>query len=75
MEVHKTYACWNSGTCTSSNNAGVPCLTVQQVIDLFNYLIDNIYIQVGTVVFKQSVGIPMGTDSAPLIADHFLFSF
>ena len=51
------------------------CLTVQQVIDLFNYLIDNIYIQVGTVVFKQSVGIPMGTDCAPLIADLFLFSF
>ena len=75
MEVHKTYTCWNSGTCTSSNNAGVLCLTVQQVIDLFNYLIDNIYIQVGSVVFKQSVGIPMGTDSAPLIADHFLFSF
>ena len=67
MEVHKTYACWNSGTCTSSNNAGVFCLTVQQVIDLSNYLIDNIYIQVGTVVFKQSVGIPMGTDCSPLI--------
>ena len=57
---------------TSSNNAGVLCLTVQQVI---NYLIDNIYIQVGTVVFKQSVGIPMGTDCVPLIADLFLFSF
>ena len=26
-------------------------------------------------MFKQSVGIPMGTDCAPLIADLFLFSF
>ena len=47
---------------------------VQQVIDLFNYLINNIYIQVGSVVFKQAIGIPMGTDCAPLIADLFLFS-
>ena len=39
------------------------------------YLIDNIYIQVGAVVFKQSVGIPMGADCAPLIADLFHFSF
>ena len=48
---------------------------VQQVIDLFNYLINNIYIQVGSVVFKQAIGITMGTDCAPLIADLFLFSF
>ena len=48
---------------------------VQQVIELFNYLIDNIYIQVGSVVFKQAIGIPIGTDCAPLMADLFLFSF
>ena len=33
------------------------------------------YIHIGSVVFKQSVGIPMGTDCAPLIADLFPFSF
>ena len=27
------------------------------------------------MVFKQAIGIPMGTDCAPLIADLFLFSF
>ena len=75
MEVHKTYTCRSSGTCKSSNNAGVLCLTAQQVIDLFNYLIDNIYIQVCSVVLRQCIGIPMGTDCAPLIADLFLFSF
>ena len=47
----------------------------QQVLDLFDFLIDNIYVQIGSVVVKQAIGIPMGTDCAPLIADPFLFSF
>ena len=38
-EVHKTYASWSSGT--SSNNTDSPCLMVQKVIDLLNYLINN----------------------------------
>ena len=72
IEVHSTYASWSSGASTSNKDS--LCLMVQQVIDLFNYLINNIYIQVGSVVFKQAIGIPMGTDCAPLIADLFLFS-
>ena len=47
-------------------------LTDDQVIELFNFLIDNIYIHVGSVVFQQAIGILMGTDCAPLIADLFL---
>ena len=42
-------------------------LTAPQVIRLFNFLIDNIYIQVGSSVFQQTIGVPMGTDCAPLI--------
>ena len=52
----------------------VACWTAPQVIRLFNFLIDNIYIQVGLSVFQQAIGIPMGTDCAPLIADLFLSS-
>ena len=47
-------------------------LTAPQVIRLFNFLIDNV--QVGSSVFQQSIGIPMGTDCAPLIADLFCSS-
>ena len=57
-------------------------LTAPQVIRLFKFLIDNIYIQVGSSVFQQAIDIPMGTDCvpmgtdcAPLIVDLFLFSF
>ena len=75
IEVRSTYmymyASWSSSASTSNTDS--LCLIVQQVIDHFNYLINTIYIQVGSVVFKQAIGIPMGTDCAPLIADLFLF--
>ena len=36
---------------------------------------DNIYIRFGTKLYRQLVGIPMGTDFAPLVADLFLFCY
>ena len=39
------------------------------------YLLDNIYIGIGTKLYRQIVGIPMGTNCAPLVADLFLFYY
>jgi hypothetical protein len=39
------------------------------------FLINNIYIVVGGQVFQQSVGIPMGMNCAPLLADLFWYSY
>ena len=39
------------------------------------YLLDNIYIRFGTKLYRQIVGIPMGTNCAPLVADLFLFCY
>ena len=39
------------------------------------YLLDNIYIRFGTKLYRQIVGIPMGTNCAPLIADLFLVCY
>ena len=39
------------------------------------YLIDNVYVNVGNKVYRQCVGIPMGTDCAPLLANLFLFFY
>ena len=36
---------------------------------------DNIYIRVGTKLYRQIVGIPMGTNCAPLVVDLFLFCY
>ena len=36
---------------------------------------DNIYIRFGTKLYRQIVGIPMGANCAPLVADWFLFCY
>ena len=43
--------------------------------EVLTYLLDNIYIRFGTKLYRQIVGIPMGTNCAPLIADLFLFCY
>ena len=42
---------------------------------MLEFLIDNIYIKVGKEIFRQQVGIPMGTDCAPFLANLFLFFY
>ena len=47
----------------------------QNVCDKLTFLLDNIFIQFGTKLYRQVVGIPMGTYCAPLVADLFLFYY
>jgi hypothetical protein len=42
---------------------------------MLKYLIDNIFVIIGGRVFQQTVGIPMGTNCAPLLTDLFLYSY
>ena len=46
-------------------------LSCQNVCDAFSFLLDNIYIRFGTKLYRQIVGIPMGTNCALLVADLF----
>ena len=42
---------------------------------MLEFLIDNIFVIFGGRVFQQTVGIPTGTNCAPLLADLFLYSY
>ena len=42
---------------------------------MIEFLVDNIYVRFGGQLFRQMVGIPMGTNCAPLLADLFLYSY
>ena len=42
---------------------------------MLNFLIDNIFVEYGGQIFQQTIGIPMGTNCAPLLADLFLFTY
>ena len=43
--------------------------------DALIYLLDNIYIRFGSNLYRQNLGIPIGTNCAPLVADLFLFCY
>ena len=45
------------------------------IIKMLEYLIDNIFMEFGERIFQQKIGIPMGTNCAPLLADLFLYSY
>ncbi|CAH3162586.1 unnamed protein product, partial [Porites lobata] len=57
---------------TSTRYTYFSCRELCLAID---FLIDNIYVRFGSYVFRQVIGIPMGTNSAPLLADLFLHTF
>ena len=58
-DVYKNYNLWSC----------------QKVCEALVYLLDNIFIRFGTKLYRQSIGIPMGTNCAPLVADLFLFCY
>jgi hypothetical protein len=45
------------------------------IINMLEFLIDNIFVIFGGRVFQQTVGIPMGTNCAPLLANLFIYSY
>ena len=60
---------------SSDHYRGYHLLSCQNVCDALSFLLDNIYIRFGTKLYRQIVGIPMGTNCAPLVADLFLFCY
>ena len=56
-DVYKNYKLWSC----------------QKVCETLVYLLNNIFIRFGTKMYRQTIGIPMGTNGAPLVAHLFLF--
>ena len=49
--------------------------TEDDIINMLEFLVDNIFVVFGGKVFQQIACIPMGTNGAPLLADIFLYSY
>ena len=45
------------------------------IIRMVEFVIENIYVEFGGHVYQQTVGILIGTNCAPLVADVFLYSY
>ena len=57
------------------NGGGDNIYTADNICKMIEFLIDNIFVQFGGRLFRQVIGIPVGTNCAPLLADLFLYSF
>ena len=49
--------------------------TCRDVCGALSFLLDNIYVRYGVKIYRQVIGIPMGTNCAPLVADLFLYCY
>ena len=62
----------NTLNCTIQRYCNSTC---EDTISAINVLLDNIFVRFGNKVFRQTVGIFMGTNCVPIIAGLFLFCF
>ena len=65
----------NSTYFSNKIQKGKTCYSEEQVISMLEFLIDNIFVSFGGTLFQQVVGIPMGTNCAPILTDLFLYSY
>ena len=65
----------NKSHVTSDPLNGDNKYTANDICKMIKFLVDNIYVRFGGQLFRQMVGIPMGTNCAPLLADLFLYSY
>ena len=57
------------------NPGGDNLYTADQMCRMVEFLIDNIFVKFGRCLFCQVIGIPMGTNCTPFLADLFLYSY
>ena len=55
-----------------SNYAGYREYTIDELLEALEIILFNIYIQFNGCIFKQILGIPMGGNASPFIADLYL---
>ena len=59
---------------TSTDHRAYRLWFCQNVCDALSYRLDNIYIRLGIELYRQIVGILMGTNCATLVTDLFYFA-
>ena len=77
--IHNTFRSRKSKYITVVNNRAVlsndkktNSMSIQQLINAVNHVIDQNFIIYKGEVYRQSIGIPMGTNCAPYLANLFL---
>ena len=69
MAVYAKEAKW-----VKDEREGTRVVTKDELVRLMEYCIDNALVAYGERVFRQRIGLPMGTDCAPFMANLYLFA-
>ena len=80
---HKNRATWythikvgrNKSYFTNDPLNGDNKYAANYILKMIEFLVDNIYVRFGGQLLRQMVGIPMGKNCTPLMADLFLYSY
>ena len=65
---YKSYS--TSGPLNSDNK-----YTANDICKMIEFLVGNVYVRFGGQLFRQVVGIPMGTSCVQLLSNSFLYSY
>ena len=60
---------------TKSSNSSSSKYDLDKTLKALKYLLDNCHFKCGNKLFKQVIGIPMGSDPAPFFANLFLYCY
>ena len=73
----KTYLCTSvkAGFFSNKKYDSNKCWSCAELCEAFTFLMENIYVQFDGMAYQQIVGIPMGTNCAPFIADLFFYCY
>jgi hypothetical protein len=78
FEANKSYpyiAVWSkSASWKKKQNKKSTYLDQATLIKLVELVLDNLYVKCGDMVFRQLIGIPMGSDCAPFLANLYLLA-
>ena len=72
IKLNKHSATWAK---TKPKNPKIKYVNKDDVMEMLQYLLDNIYVKYMNSIFRQIIGVHMGTDCAPDLANLFLFVF
>ena len=70
IKVDRNKSCFTSDPSNGDNK-----YSASDICKMIEFLVDNIYVRFGGQLFRQMVGITIGTNCAPLLADLFLYSY
>ena len=72
IDGYEAHWCHNPDSKINCKNNLMDKMKVKNAI---SYLLNNCYFTIGKHIFKQVIGIPMGTDPAPIMANLFLYFY